>query len=147
MMKPTAICVLLLALAGGCAQTVSPEKFLYMYRLSAPPGLMEQGWDAQYTGHDDKYRYLKVQYSTLDRGAEELLKYGAYREEILRCPIAFLPRDFPEGFVQLYTEGRRTEPEQETYAYIRQYLNRAASRPAAPAQPAVGPRPQRSEYE
>jgi hypothetical protein len=133
-----------------------------MYRLSAPPGLMEQGWDAQYTEHDDKYQYLKVQYSTIDRGAEQVLKYGAYREEILRCPIALLPSDFPAGFVQLYTLGRRTEPEQDTYAYIREYLKRPAVKlatpplPRPPAPPTPGQpleklqpesRPNHAEYE
>lgn len=138
MMKPTAVWVLLVALVGGCAQTVSPEKFLYTYRLSAPPGGMEQGWEAQYKGHDERYHYLNVHYSTLDRGAEQLLLYGAYREEVLRCPVVFLPRDFPEGFGQLHQEGRRTEPEADTYAYIRRYLGFASPRPAAPQPPPPG---------
>ena len=85
-MQKASLCFFLAALAGGCAETVSAEKFLYMYRRGASPGHIEDGWYAEYTGQDDGYHYLKVQHSTLDRGAGQVLLYGGFREEILRSP-------------------------------------------------------------
>ena len=135
--------VLLAAIAGGCAETVSAEKFLYMYRRSASPGHMEDGWYADYKGKDDRYHYLKVQYSTLDRGADQVFRYGGFREDVLRCPLAALPYDFPEGFQRVYEEGRRVEPEDATWRYVREYLSAPpASQPATAAQPVpAGPAP------
>jgi hypothetical protein len=124
---------LLAVIAGGCAQTVSAEKFLTLYRLSAPPGHMEEGWEARYTGRDADYHYLEVRHSTANRGADQLLLYGASRDEIYRCPLGALPPDFPEGFSTLNDEGTRSEPEAETKRYIRYYLGRLAAPPPGPS--------------
>ena len=133
MNKAIPLLLLLAAMGGGCAETVTAEKFLYMYRRSAAPGHMEDGWYADYKGKDDRYHYLKVQYSTVDRGAGQVLLYGGFREEILRCPLTHLPYDFPEGFRRVYEDGIRVEPDDATWRYVREYLSShaPASRPAA----------------
>ncbi|HUT62278.1 MAG TPA: hypothetical protein VNA25_30945 [Phycisphaerae bacterium] len=108
--------------AGGCAQTVSAERFLYVYRLSAPPGHDEEGWRANYTGRDEQYHYLEVRHSTLKRGAGAMLLYGGYRDETLRCRREELPFDFPDSFSLLYQEDRPHERDEETRRYVREYL-------------------------
>ena len=129
--------LVLAVLAGGCAETVTAQKFLYMYRRGASPGHMEEGWYADHTGRDDKYHYQKVQYSTMDRGADQILRYGAFREDILRCPLGALPYDFPDGFRRAYQDGRRVEPEEATYRYIREYLDSRTTTQPAGDQPAT----------
>lgn len=109
--------------AGGCAQTVGPERFLYVYRRTAAPGHIEEGWRADYTGKDRQYHYLEVRHSTLNRGAGAMLLYGPFRDETLRCRIEELPYDFPEGFGLLYHEDPRHEPDEQTHRYVREYLD------------------------
>jgi hypothetical protein len=128
-------------LAGGCTQTVSAERFLYLYRRSASPGHMDEGGFSRYTGKDLQYHYLNVQTSTLEHGAEQVLMYGAYRDQTFRCPVEVLPHNFPEGFNQLYEDGKRSELEEETYRYIRHYLGTDSSSPSPPAAGASAPPP------
>ena len=123
-MRKAKLLILLAVFAGGCAETVSPEKFLYLYRRSSSPGHMDEGGFSRYTGKDLQYHYLNVQTSTLEHGAEQVLMYGAYRDQTFRCPVGSLPHSFPEGFRQLYEDGKRSEPEEDTYRYIREYLDK-----------------------
>lgn len=132
-MRKAKIAILLAMLVGGCAQTVTGEKFLSLYRRSAAPGHMEEGGYSRYTGKDAQYHYLNVQNSTLDHGAEQVLLYGAYRDETFRCPVSALPRNFPDGFRQLFEDGKRGESEEDTYLYVREYLDRNAMPPSPPA--------------
>jgi hypothetical protein len=138
-MRRICLWVLLAAFAGGCAETVSAEKFLYMYRRSAPPGHMEEGWYADYTGWDDQYHYLKVQSWTLDRGAAQVFRYGAYREEIFRCPLSAFSVDFRNSLRTLYQDGKRSESDEDTYSYIREYLRGPSASEPAPAEYLRGP--------
>jgi hypothetical protein len=124
-------------LAGGCAQTISAEKFLYLYRRSASPGHMDEGGFSRYAGKDTQYHYLNVQTSTLGHGAEQVLMYGAYRDETFRCLLGSLPHNFPDGFHQIFEDGKRSESDDDTYRYIREYLGTDAS-PAPPPPPADG---------
>jgi hypothetical protein len=112
---------------------VSAEKFLYLYRRSASPGHMEEGGYSRYTGKDLQYHYLNVQTSTLEHGAQQVLLYGAYRDQIFRCPLDALPHYFPEGFKQLYEDGKRSESEEDTYRYVREYLGKGPSPVPSPS--------------
>lgn len=133
MMKRTSLSALtLLLLAGGCIETVSAEKFLYLYRRSAPPGTLEaRGWYVRYY-KDAQYHFLDVRYSTLDSSAMELIMWGGFHDETVRCPRKDLPSDFPEEFLMLYQEGKSDETEEQTRKYIRRYLDVYSDRPRTP---------------
>lgn len=126
-----AAALLTACLACGCARTVGPEEFLYVYRRGAAPTYTREGYKVRYRGMDELYHYLEVRHSTLGKGPGALLLYGPFREETLRCPAHRLPETFPDDFEVLYQwtlpgQERAPEPPSRTRKYIRNYLARHA---------------------
>jgi hypothetical protein len=109
-----------LLLLASCAKTVPPEEFLTAYRLSG--GFSSSGdWQARYTGKDDQYHYIEIRTRTVDRDPVNLILYGPFKDEIIRCPILQLPEDFPTGFWKA-TDEAQTESPDDTRDYVRRYL-------------------------
>lgn len=99
--------------------TVDAEEFLYTYRRNAPPGRSELSWYATYTGRDEDYHYLEVQKSNFPRGEGEVILFGGFREERLRCPLSDLPETFPQDFEALWDNDPA-----DAQAYVRAYMRR-----------------------
>jgi hypothetical protein len=119
---------------GGCARTVGPEQFLYLYRRAGGPTYNREGVRTRYTGTDGAYHYLDLRESSFGRGAGHLLLHGGYRDQTLRCRAADLPGAFPDDFETLSQAGtlggERLEPPEATRRYVREYLESSGDRSA-----------------
>ncbi|HUU58713.1 MAG TPA: hypothetical protein VMZ50_04155 [Phycisphaerae bacterium] len=112
----------------GCARTVSPEEFLYLYRRGDSAIYNAEGYKARYQGKEFGYHCLDVRYRTGGGGDWALLMHGGFRDETIRCPVDKLPETFPDDFTTLASqslltiEERANEPSERTRQYVREYL-------------------------
>ena len=112
-------------LLAGCAETVTPEEFLYTYRRGSGSDYNAEGFRAGYSGRSHGYHYLEVRREVPEGDDASMLLYGGFRDETLRCPAESLPEGFPGNFqtlAELEMMGYPSEPPAETRQYVRKYL-------------------------